>query len=603
MEGADKMKKLRKIGILALCIGLAFSGSIVNATDIQDWELPVVGPKLPGGIPAAERQYIVYFKAVDAETGEELSTKGMLAYDWYIPVYLANTPTTNTTRVKISYRLAEWEGDQDGQWFNITDLIEKEVEIANGWNYFFIPLEGVAMEYRIGICKKVEDPDPDENKSDNNYLASLEVERGTMEPSFTKENTEYTLKVDEDVDEMTIHAKTEDETATVYEETVTPLSLGKNWITITVTAENGQKRYYHIDITRGDENSKKEEEENKKQENSGGSSSSRYNTERDLSNFSSVPHIATKISTNGTMIANSGLTVEQTVALLTDEQKEQILTRLKQKIPYTSLGYVLKEAEIKSAVQNMFTDEQISKLLASPELMAQMGINLNEIVTTVELKNSGAVSYSDINDSGDAKVAIEEAISLGVLESTEDGKFYPDSNMKFEDALKLLDNVLLLNNMETMKLGRSTVELYFKNMNIADYPYIGSVASKLQVKTTKDLANKQLGETLTRQEMAQIIYEITEGKLEVNHDDIYISDISDNTYEPALTYAVKAGIISLENESISPNEVLTKGETVQMLMKLNKAIKATKEAEAKAKAEEQKIVATPEEDPLSKVQD
>lgn len=602
MEGADKMKKLRKIGILALCIGLAYSGSIVNATDIENWELPVVGVSKPGGIPAAERQYIVYFKAVDAETGEELRTEGMLAYDWYIPVYLANTPTTNTTRVKISYRLAEWEGDQDGQWFNITDLIEKEVEIANGWNYFFIPLEGVAMEYRIGICKRVEAPDPDENKSDNNYLASLEVERGTMEPSFTKENTEYTLKVDEDVDEMTIHAKTEDETAKVYEETVTPLSLGKNWITITVTAENGQKRYYHIDITRGDENSKKEEE-NKEQENGGVSSSSRYKTDRDLSNFSSVPHIATKISTNGTMIANSGLTVEQAVAVLTDEQKKQILTRLEQKIPYTSLGYVLKEAEIKSATQNIFTDEQISKLLASPELMAQMGINLNEIVTTVNLKNTGDVVYSDINESGNARVDIEEAISLGILENTEDGKFYPDSNIKFEDALQLMDNVLLLNNIETMKLGRTTVELYFKNMNIADYPYIGSIASKLQVKTTKDLASKQLGDSLTRQEMAQMIYEITEGKLEVNNDDVYISDISDHTYEPALTYAVKAGIMELENECISPNLALTKGETVQILMKLNKAIKLQKEAAEKAKEEEKNVIATPAEDPLAREQD
>lgn len=595
------MKLLRRLSILTLCIGLAFSSSVVMASE---WELPTIGTTIPGGIPATERQYIVYLSVVDADTGEAVdTTKYKRPYDWYVPIFMGATTTNETSRIRISYRLAEWDGGVDGQWMNITDVMEKEVEVVNGWNFTFIELEGTSS-YTVGICKEVEDTTPDEDKSDNNYLESLEVERGTLEPSFTPENTEYTLQLEEDVDELTIHVKPQDEKASVVQETIiTPLSKGSNKIGITVKAENKTPRYYSIMVMCGNGESSEDDEKDKQQSNnsSGGGSSGRYNTSRDLGNFSKVTHVATKISTNGTMIANSGLTAEQAVAALTPEQKAQILSSFKQKIPYTSLGYNITANDLKTATQNLFTDEQIGKILASNELMVQLGINLGDIVTIVNLKNTGDVAYSDIHDTDSAKTYIEEAISLGILESSEDGKFYPESDIKIEDAFKCLDRVLLLNHMETMKLGRSTVELYFKDINMADYPYIGSVASKLQVKTTKNLAAKQLGESLTRQEMAQIIYEITEGKLEVSNEEIYIADIGDNTYEPALNYAVKSGIMELTNDSITPNANLTKAETMKILMKLNKAIINMQALEAKAKEDEanQKVIADAMSDPIA----
>lgn len=594
------MRLLKRLGVLTLCIGLAFSSSIVSASE---WQLPTVGTTIPGGIPGTGRQYVVELNVVDAATGEAVdSEKYHRGYDWYVSTFMGATTTNETSKVKISYRLAEWDGGIDGAWFNVTDVIEKEVDIVDGWNFTFIELEGTTA-YTIGVCKEVEDPVPDEDKSDNNYLASLEVERGTIEPSFTPENMEYTLQLEEDVDELTIHVKPQDEKASVVQETIiTPLSKGKNKIGITVKAENKTQRYYSIMVMCG--NGETSSVDDDKQQSSGGSGSGsqgRYNTSRDLGNFSKVPHVATKVSTSGTMISNSGLTAQQAVEGLTPEQKEQILKSLKQKIPYTSLGYTLTANELKSATQNIFTDAQLGEILASKELMQQIGINLDEIVTTVSLKNTGDVAYNDISDTDSAKTDIEEAISLGILESSEDGKFYPGSSIKIEDAFKFLDRILLLNHMETMKLGRSTVELYFKDINVADYPYIGSVASKLQVKTTKNLAAKKLGENLTKQEMAQMIYEITEGKLEVNNEEIYIADIDDNTYEPALNYAVKAGLMELTNDSITPSANLTKAETMKILMKLNKAIINMQTLEAQAKEDEanNKVIADAMSDPIA----
>lgn len=597
------MKLLRRLSILTLCIGLVFSSGIVSASD---WELPTVGVTIPGGIPSMRRQYIVYLNVVDADTGEAIDAdKYERPYEWYVPMYMGATPTNETNKVKIFYRLAEWEGGTEGQWVNVTDVIEEEMDIVDGWNFTSIEMEGTTPHI-IGVCREVEESDSDEEKSDNNYLASLEVERGTLEPSFTPENTEYTLQLEEDATELTIHVKPQHEKASVVEETIiTPLSKGENKIGITVKAQDKSQRYYTIMVMCGTgESSEEDEEDNQQSSGSGSSSQGRYNTSRDLGNFSKVSHVATKVSTGGTMISNSGLTAEQAVAGLTPEQKEQILTKLKQKMPYTSLGYTITVNDLKSATQNLFTDEQIGKILASNELMTQLGINLDEIVTIVNLRNTGEVAYSDINETS-SKTAIDEAISLGVLESSEDGKFYPDSNIKVEDAFKFLDRVLLLNHMETMKLGRSTVELYFKDINMVDYPYIGSVASKLQVKTTKNLAAKQIGENLTRQEMAQMIYEITEGKLEVSNEEVYIADIDDNTYEPALNYAVKAGVMELTNDSITPTANLTKAETIKILMRLNKAIVNMQTLEAKAKEDEanNKVITDSMSDPIAEKQE
>ncbi len=577
------MKLLRKIGLVALCIGLALNCNVVSASE---WQLPSIGKNLPGGPPSTMKQYIVYLDIVDADTGEKIDTQTYnRPYEWYVPVVVGKISNEKTTSVKVSYRLGWWECNStnpfDGQWISITDVIETEMEIKNEWNEKSLEAEGWPTGYTIHIFKEVEELN--ENKSSNNYLSSLEVESGTLEPNFTPEHTAYSLQLDGDIRWLTIHVKPQDEHTSVAQETIiSPISRGENKIGITVKAANGSQRYYTINVmcnNGGDNN----DERDAAQELRSSESHSRYSTSRDLNNFSKVMHIANKVASTGTMISNSGLTVEQAVAGLTAEQKKEILTKLKEKLPYTSVGYTLSINDLKTATQSLFTDEQINQILASTELMAQLGIHPNELVTTVTIRKNGDVIYSDIDETETAKMAIEEAITLGILESTVDGQFYPNNDIKFEDALKFLDDVLLLNGIENMKLGRSIVEAYFKDMNMTTYPYIGSIASKLQVNTVKNLGNKHLGQGITKQELAQIIYEVTEGKLEATYNDCDITDIVDNTYELALKYAVKSGLMEPAGKCIMPSKNLSRAETIKILMKLDKAIKNMKMIEAKGK--------------------
>jgi hypothetical protein len=93
----------------------------------------------------------------------------------------------------------------------------------------------------------------------SNDLAALSVASGTLTPAFDPAQGEYTLKVPTNTSKLTIDASSIDPTATVTiggesagnggSQTV-KLKVGKNDVTIVVTAQGGAKKYYHLEITR-----------------------------------------------------------------------------------------------------------------------------------------------------------------------------------------------------------------------------------------------------------------------------------------------------------------------------------------------------------------
>ena len=82
--------------------------------------------------------------------------------------------------------------------------------------------------------------------SSDNYLSSLSVEGYNID--FDKEKTEYTLDVDEDVTSVNITATPSDDKANVIGTGNIKLTDGINNVSITVIAENGNERVYHITI-------------------------------------------------------------------------------------------------------------------------------------------------------------------------------------------------------------------------------------------------------------------------------------------------------------------------------------------------------------------
>lgn len=85
--------------------------------------------------------------------------------------------------------------------------------------------------------------------SKNNYLSSLKVEGYNLTPNFDKDTLEYNLEVENGVESAKIIATKEDNTATIKGTGEVSLEEGINTFDIVVTAQNGSKRTYKLNIT------------------------------------------------------------------------------------------------------------------------------------------------------------------------------------------------------------------------------------------------------------------------------------------------------------------------------------------------------------------
>lgn len=88
------------------------------------------------------------------------------------------------------------------------------------------------------------------NPESNNYLKTLEVNNGVLSPKFKKNISSYTLVVGMDVEDIDVTALPDYEKATVEVMGNTGIKEGLNNITIIVTAEDGTKRVYTINVTK-----------------------------------------------------------------------------------------------------------------------------------------------------------------------------------------------------------------------------------------------------------------------------------------------------------------------------------------------------------------
>ena len=86
------------------------------------------------------------------------------------------------------------------------------------------------------------------NGSNNNYLLNLEIEGENLNTTFNKENTTYFVKTSGKT-EVNVNSIAEDSNAKIYVTGNKNLKTGNNKILISVTAENGNVRYYRVFVT------------------------------------------------------------------------------------------------------------------------------------------------------------------------------------------------------------------------------------------------------------------------------------------------------------------------------------------------------------------
>ncbi len=114
---------------------------------------------------------------------------------------------------------------------------------TNTYNVVVTAENGSKKTYPVVITRK-------DNRSSDNNLKSLSIEGETLYPSFSSDNTKYSISTDKD--NLVIDAVANDSKAKVSGTGKVNVKYGTNTYNVVVTAENDSKKAYEIVINRND---------------------------------------------------------------------------------------------------------------------------------------------------------------------------------------------------------------------------------------------------------------------------------------------------------------------------------------------------------------
>lgn len=103
--------------------------------------------------------------------------------------------------------------------------------------------DGSTKEYKVIVTRR-------EEPTNSNYLKNLEMDNGTLRPTFEKTRLYYEVTVPYEINKTTVTATPEDSYATIKNDGIYNLNVGDNMIQLTVTSYDGIDRDYQIKVTR-----------------------------------------------------------------------------------------------------------------------------------------------------------------------------------------------------------------------------------------------------------------------------------------------------------------------------------------------------------------
>ena len=267
------------------------------------------------------------------------------------------------------------------------------------------------------------------------------------------------------------------------------------------------------------------------------------------------------------------LTAEQVISELRQKDKEAILQNFTEHMPYTSLALKLTLEQLRKFTNNKFTDKQLQELLDKPETLEKLGIDQSMLGSQTVLKPIKNAVFIDVPPTHWANGAIQAAAELGLAAGMPDGSFAPNAPLQVEDTFTFLDRVLLLHGRTDMKLSRSTVEKYVTDQSHWAFLSMASIGSKLSEETLKSACALE-DQPLSRELLAQILYELTEGKLKPVKEAVDFEDIADSPYKDAINYCVRTGLLNgIDNKHMAPKKALTRAELMSVLIRLDEKLK------------------------------
>ncbi|MEG0319419.1 MAG: S-layer homology domain-containing protein [Niameybacter sp.] len=265
------------------------------------------------------------------------------------------------------------------------------------------------------------------------------------------------------------------------------------------------------------------------------------------------------------------VTFKQAWRALSSRQQKSILENFEAYLPYTTLEESLTLDQLNDLTKGYFTKDQLREVKRDLDLLEDVGIDLDWKV--VELKEVSQANFIDLSRNHWAYSNITELAKRGIVTGYPDGSFKPNKALTVEDTFTFLDRVLLLNEQMEVKHSRSVVEKYIENQRSWAFDHVASIGAKLEEKTLRQIGQME-DAYVSRGQLAQVIYEVTNGNLKKIRPSSYFTDTVYSEYEAGIDYCVRTGLLEGTTAStMEPNKAVTRAEMMTILMRLDGALK------------------------------
>lgn len=255
---------------------------------------------------------------------------------------------------------------------------------------------------------------------------------------------------------------------------------------------------------------------------------------------------------------------------LSSRQQKAIKENFEEYLPYTTLEEILSLDQLDQLTKGYFTRDQLREVKRDLSLLEDVGIDLDWQV--VELKRVAGVSFKDLGRNHWAYSNITELAKKGIVAGYPDGTFRPSKSLAVEDTFTFLDRVLLLNDQTEVQQSRSTVEKYMTNKRGWAFRSMASIGSKLEEKTLHEVGRME--ETyLSRGQLAQVLFEVTDGNLKKVKPLVAFTDTRYSEYADGINYCIRTGLLEgTTATTMEPNKAVTRAEMMTILMRLDAAL-------------------------------
>lgn len=263
-------------------------------------------------------------------------------------------------------------------------------------------------------------------------------------------------------------------------------------------------------------------------------------------------------------------TFKQEWNALSYREQKAIKENFEEYLSYTTINQKFSVSELDHLTNGKFTNEQLREVVRNTRLLKDIGIVLDWEV--IKLKEVSRPIFVDMSRSHWAYENIIELAKRGIVTGYPDQSFKPSKELTVADTFTFLDRVLLLNDVTQTKLPKSTVEQYIYNKNSWAFNHTASIASKLSKDTLRTI--EALGnQPLSRELLAQVLYEVTNGELKQTERLVIFTDTRYSPYEKAIDYCITRGLLrGTSSNTMSPLKPVTRAEMMTILQRLDNAL-------------------------------